>query len=60
MKDFVQHRLALERAWQDTIPYNSEDTEPTDPGYMDDLWSDIVRFCTLVYAWFILYLIFTR
>lgn len=56
MNDFAQHRAALKRAWADTdfVPLD----EPTDMGYKDDLWSDIVRFCTLMYVFAIIFLIF--
>lgn len=66
MKDFVQHRLALEQAWQDTEPMDlAEISEPNfstpiDPGYFDDLYTDVVRLCVIVYVWLLLYLIFTR
>lgn len=70
MKDFVQHRLALERAWQDTLAF--EDTEPmsldeiAEPNFkpdlnvspLDDLYSDVVWVTVLMYAGAILYLTF--
>lgn len=75
MKDFVEHRLALEQAWAETEPMDEEwvwsfaDTQPMvysderklpTSSAFNDLWSDIVWFCTLVYTWLILYLIFTK
>ncbi len=59
--------------FQDTNPDNFQDTEfmdldeipepnfsaPIDMRYEDDIWSDIVRFCTMMYVFAICYMVFS-
>lgn len=50
--------------FEDTNPDNFEDTQPIDfnkpidPGYKDDVWSDIVRVWTIIHIVFVCYVVF--